>query len=264
MPPGEYGLARWFRAAWTENGERWSGPAVRVAGPVGPSEATIFATIVHDAYDTDVDGVALTAGGAIALPLPAGSAAIATDWVDGVSATGTIEQTFRVEVPQGLASAWLPPSWARPWALELTEGGFLNRSGRLTDFRIVWHSPGGDLEYVAGPMPVPTIEGGTVEARIPLAGTAVEPGAREAGLVAPNPVRAGDAVTFAVRPGALGAVEVFDLAGRRVVTRAPLCATINCCLSATRTTALAGAPTGCCPAAGARATRPKRPAWRAR
>ena len=60
---------------------------------------------------------------ALSFPLPGTSAAIASDWVNGVSALGNVSWTFHVEVPAGEASAWLPPAPSRPWWLRVTEGG---------------------------------------------------------------------------------------------------------------------------------------------
>ena len=40
---------------------------------------------------------------------------------------------FSVDVPGGGGiSSFLPPSPDKPWRLDVTEGGFLNRSGRVT------------------------------------------------------------------------------------------------------------------------------------
>jgi hypothetical protein len=216
VPPGEYGSRWWYRVAFTEGGTRQASPATQVVDPTGPSEATVYATIVHDAYDHDLDVTLSADNGAYTQPFPGSGAAVATDYIDGLSVLGTISRTFRIEIPQGAASAFLPPSPAARWKLAITDGGFINRSGRLTDYRLVWHSLGGDLTYVWGPGVLPTIEGSTVEADIPALTTGVGdlPGLAR---VSPNPARPGALVTFARPAGAGGApLEVFDIAGRRV------------------------------------------------
>ena len=215
VPPGEYGSQWWYRVAFTEGGTRQVSPATHVDEPTGPSAATIYATIVHDAYDHDLEVTLSAANGAYTQLFPGSSTAIAIDYVDGISLLGTIARTFRVEVPEGAASAFLPPSAAARWSLAITDAGFLNRSGRLTEYRLVWHSPGGDLTYLWGPGVLPTLEGNTVAASIPAVTTGVgEPGRLLP--VSPNPSRPGALLTFARPTGARGPFEVFDLAGRRV------------------------------------------------
>lgn len=215
VPPGEYGSEWWYRIAVTEGGTRVSSPATHVDAPTGPSVATIYATIVHDAYDHDLDVTLSAASGAYTQFFPGSSAAIAIDYVDGISLFGTIARTFRVEVPQGAASAYLPPSPASRWTLAVADAGFLNRSGRLTDYKVVWHAPGGDLTYLWGPGVLAFQEGNTVDADIPAANTGVgEP--VKLPRVSPNPSRPGAMVTFARPAGDPGPFEVFDLAGRRV------------------------------------------------
>jgi len=221
VPPAEYGTFYWYRVATNDGSERrWSAPA-RMDAATGPSDATIVATIVHDAYDTDVGATVIAGGGAYSLELPGSSAAIATDYIDGISALGTIAQTFRVEVPQGAASAWLPPSQLSHWDLALSEGGFLNRSGRLTEYQITWHGPGGDVTYSGGPLPLQTIEGATVTSTIPALPVGVGPSSDLQAAVRPNPVAAGGLVAFAHPAGFHGSLEVFDLAGRRVAAIDP-------------------------------------------
>ena len=61
---------------------------------------------MHDAYDSDIDatvraGDALSGGPVFALPGTSG--AIASDWVDGTSVTGSQSWTFRVPIPFGAA-----------------------------------------------------------------------------------------------------------------------------------------------------------------
>lgn len=234
-PPAEYGVPFWYRVAYTEGGVRYATPSRRLAGPVGPPIATLQVRIVHDAYDHDVDAVVSVGGGAdaawkapatttmapLTFPIPGTSASDSSDWVSGTSEIGTVEWSFSVPVPAGAAAAFLPPTSATPWTLAVTEGGYLNRSGRIEDFRLVWHAPGGDQVFVGSPTPQPTIEGQTSSVAIPLgvAGVGSTP-ASPAFFCHPNPVIAGGAVRFSVSGSAPEPARVFDLEGR-LVARLP-------------------------------------------
>lgn len=235
VPPAERGLPAWWRVAWTEGGVRHHGPARLAARAAGPSRATVEVTIVHDAYDADVEAWlepatpsgpsapgsppgARAAGTIPRVDLPAGSAAVATEWVDGTSAIGRIARTFRVEIPEGMADAWLPPDAAHPWALRVSEGGYLNRSGRVTDFHLTWHASGGDVAYVGAPLPSATVEGQTTSLYAPQqnldAGPIVAGALRLRAL--PNPVVAGARVRFDLPAGVPTELTIHDLAGREV------------------------------------------------
>lgn len=223
VPPAERGEARWYRTAFSEAGVRRIGPARRFVSPVGTSAATLEITIVHNAYDHDLDPrveVAGAVGGPLAFhyfPLPGSGAAVATDWVSGISATGNVQSTFRMEIPTGLVDGFLPPSTSTPWTLQVPEAGYLNRSGRVVSFRLVHHAPGGDVAYEGGPTMAPTVEGMTTRVQIPPGVVGVEQALSPAHLRAfPSPLRAGETVTFTAPPGNPGEVEIIDLAGRRV------------------------------------------------
>jgi hypothetical protein len=188
-------------------------------------------TIVHNAYDHDLTGTisvgasssALQPGSgtgaaaALAFRLPATSAAVASDWVTGVSTLGNVSWTFRVEVPVGEAETYLPPSSSNPWWLTVDEGGYANRSGRLASYRLIWHTPGGDQVWEGGPVPMQTWEGGTTRATVPagIVGVGSPPSAQRLRF-GPNPVAAGDWVTFVLPTLPGGALQVFNPAGRKV------------------------------------------------
>jgi hypothetical protein len=217
------GTTAWYRIAYTEGGVRYSGPARPVTAYAGPPAATIEVTVVHNAYDHDVDA-AIEAYGAIqgpvttlTYPLPGSSAAVATDWVDGLSSSGNVALTFRVDVPHGAIDALLPPSASTPWNLRALEGGYPNDSGRITEFKVTWHGPSGDVDFDASGVPAPTIEGQTTNVRIPAATTDVEPIAPAPGFrTFPNPVVSGAEVTLVVTRGRASRATLFDLAGREV------------------------------------------------
>jgi hypothetical protein len=149
--------------------------------------------------------------------LPGTAAAVASDWTNGTSATGNIEWTFRIEVPDGPAAAWLPPTGNAPWMLSVAEGGFADRSGELRAFRLTWHAAGGDQVFIGGPVPQRTLEGRTIYAATPSGVLDVSDSPRAAAARCfPNPVTSGSAVTFARAGASPGVVSVFDLSGRRV------------------------------------------------
>jgi hypothetical protein len=121
VPGNERGVPFWYRVAYSEDGARWNGPARRFASPVGPPVATVEVTIAHNAYDNDVDATVDIGGGssssldgspdtppALSYPLPGSAAAIATDWVTGLSTNGNIAWTFAIEIPPGPAELYLP------------------------------------------------------------------------------------------------------------------------------------------------------------
>jgi hypothetical protein len=222
VPPAERGVRFWYRAAYTEGGTRFVTPARAYASPSGPAVATVEVVIVHNAYDNDVDAV-VEAAGAVggpvvvrAFPLPGSTAAASFDWVTGVSATGNIALTFELSISAEQADGMLPPSPSTPWTLRVDEGGFLNRSGRVASFRVIHHTQSGDVTYEGAPAPASTFEGQETVVRIPAATVAVEPGPGARAALWPNPVSAGETVTFASDRAAPEGVEIFDLSGRRI------------------------------------------------
>ncbi len=230
VPGHERGVPFWYRISYTEGGVRYDGPARRFVSPIGAPAATVEVTIVHNAYDNDVDasievGAASSPAGdavgsappALIYPLPGSGAAVASDWVTGTSSAGNIAWSFAIEIPQGVASAYLPPDPGEPWRLRLTEGGFLNRSGRITQYRVIWHTPGGDQIFTGGPLPRQTFEGVTVYASAPSSVVGVDPPVVGPEMrIGPNPLRGGATVTFALGSAPSDDLRVFDLAGREV------------------------------------------------
>jgi len=229
VPGSERGQPFWYRISYSEAGTRHNGPARRFASPVGVPVATVEVTIVHNAYDNDIDaaievGAESSAGldGAMSpptltYPLPASSAAVSSDWATGASSSGNIAWSFSIDIPQGAVSAYLPPDASHHWRLRVTEGGFLNRSGRLAQFRVIWHGPGGDQVFPGGPLPLQTIEGGTLYAVAPSSVTGVGGSPNIGPLRAgPNPLPRGATMSFSLGSAPHGDLRVFDLAGRQV------------------------------------------------
>lgn len=230
VPPAERGNAFWYRVAYTEGGVRYASPARRFTSPSGTSLATLEWTIVHNALDHDLAGQ-ITAGptgdnrsatfGAtppsIVLPLPGTGAAESSDWVDGLSTLGNVAWTFRQEIANPDAAAFLPPTVDRPWRMALEEAGYLNRGGRIAQFRLTWHAPGGDQVFDGGPVPQQTLEGAETVVGIPAMATDVTPRPDPARVrYGPNPLRAGGTVSFALDRGDAIELRVYDLAGREV------------------------------------------------
>jgi hypothetical protein len=153
------------------------------------------------------------------LELPGTSAAIASDWVSGVSTLGNVAWDFALDIPADFAPGAMPPTPQNPWRLRLTDGGYLNRGGRIQSFRMVWHASSADFVYEGGPLPVQTLEGGTVETQVPAPLTGVTTVRTTSALRAgPNPVRSGRAVTWLGSAVLDADLAVFDIGGRQVAT----------------------------------------------
>jgi len=216
----ERGARFWYRVGYTESGVRRASPAVAWTSPLGPSVATIEATIVHDALDNDVESAVragLDGDGGPVFTLPGTAGAVSSDWVNGTSVTGSQAWTFRIPVPNGAASAYLPPAAGHPWTLRVTEGGSLTRSGRVTAFKVTWHTPGGDQTYIGQPVPQQTVEGAEVDVSAPPSTNGVDgPGVTLRPAVEPNPARSGRTLRLALGREAGGLARVYDLAGREV------------------------------------------------
>ncbi|MEO5616871.1 MAG: S8 family serine peptidase [Candidatus Eisenbacteria bacterium] len=231
IPAGERGVTFWYRAAFTEGGERHVTAARRFTLSTGAAVARLEFRIVHNAYDHDLGGSieagcmpALAASGPAAygaspptMALPGSSAAVSSDWVSGLSTLGNIAWEHAIDIPADFAPGAMPPTPQNPWRLSVEDGGYLNRGGRIESFRMVWHATSGDLVYEGGPLPVQTLEGGTVEVQIPAPVTSVDIPTPEPGLrMAPNPVRSGSTVMWSGRALLDSDLVVFDLAGREV------------------------------------------------
>lgn len=231
VPVGERGQRFWYRASCIQSGTPIVTPAVAHTSPGGPRVATLQVTIVHDAYDSDLEasirGGYATDHGPV-FELPGTSGAVASDWLDGTSLTGTQAWTFQIPVPEGYAEEFLPPGPGTPWTLVVTDAGSFSRSGRITDFQLTWHAPGGDQLTFGEPLPRQTLEGGTVEVSTPNAATlgVDPPTARLSPRALPNPATAGAIVRLALAPAAGDEARVYDVGGREIA-RLPLARTAS-------------------------------------
>lgn len=221
VPAAERGTRFWYRAAATRGATRDLSPATSLVSPGGLRAATVEFTIAHDSFDSDLE-VSVRAGYAAdhgpVFGIAGTAEAIADDWVDGSSVTGSQAWTFRVPIPAALANGFLPAGSGRPWTLRVSDAGSVTRSGRVTDLRLIEHRPGGDVVTVGGPLPRQTVEGSTVEVQVPGDLTADVPagGHTTRPLLAPNPARVGSRVRLTLPPAAGRLARVFDLAGREV------------------------------------------------
>ena len=217
VPELERGQRFWYRAGYTEAGVRRTSPAVAHTSSAGPTVATLEITIVHDEYDSDIEASVQPAYSGPVFQLPGTAGAASSDWLDGSSLTGTQAWTFRIPVPAGPAGSFLPPSESSPWVLTVSDGGSIVHTGRVDDFRLTWHAPGGDQVFTGGPLPQQTVEGGSIQVRIPISTSGVDGAGLGSGLrVRPNPARSGRLLRFELPPEAAGEARIFDITGSEV------------------------------------------------
>ena len=178
------GQAYWYRVDWMDLGSvAHAEPPAQVAYGSLARVATVFYQIVHNAVDNDLSvriGADLdysigSLGGASAEILGPGEKAQDSVRVilpstvpanTGTSTTGTLEHFWSVGVRQGdRLAGWLPPDPGSAWFLSVTDGGFVNRTGRITSFSMFVNDTPGSASgttFVTNhtPMPAPLVEGG--------------------------------------------------------------------------------------------------------
>lgn len=176
----------WYRVDWIDLlSASHAEPPVPAAYGTLARVATVYYRIAHNAVDNDLlirigadpDYMPGTLGGAAFEVLGPGEAAQDSATVllggtvpanTGTSTLGTIEHWWSVGFRQGDgAEPYLPPSFGRPWFLQVVDGGFVNRTGRVTGFSMfVNDTPGSasGTSFVTDhqPMPAPLVEGGVV------------------------------------------------------------------------------------------------------
>ncbi len=176
------GTKYWYRVDWTDGGGTTSEPPFPVVYGELPRVATINYSIVHNTYDEDISSL-LGTSHAYDTGTPEYSfAGDGTDTQDsavviepqnaGTATIGYIEHFFT----SGLTTddnveTYLPPNQTHPWFLSVTDGNYINRSGRITSYSIFVNdsagSASGTVYSTDTPMPLPTIETSTVVAWIP-------------------------------------------------------------------------------------------------
>lgn len=180
------GQQYWYKVEWVDNASvAHAEPPVPVAYGTLARVATAFYQIVHNAVDNDLlirvgaslDYDAGNLGDAELEVLGPGETGQDSAKVvlpptipanTGTSTTGTVEHFWSVGFKQGdEVEWWLPPRQGNAWFLKVVDGGFVNRTGRITAFSLfVNDSPGSasGTTYTTdhSPMPAPLVEGGVV------------------------------------------------------------------------------------------------------
>jgi hypothetical protein len=254
--PGlQEGSTYWYQVEWIDPA---SGSHLEPAVPVEFGElarkATVRYSIAHNAVDNDLlvrigsdaDYAPGSLGDADFEVLGPGESQADSARVvlppeappnTGSSTFGTIERFWSVGLRAGDgADAHLPPGTDDPWFLAVTDGGFVNRNGRVTGFSIfVNDSPGSatGTTYVTDhePMPQPTIEGGATPVILWIPEQGIPTGVGQgptrftlAAPVRPNPTTSRTWLEYTIGPDVAtgGPVEVslaiHDVQGRMVRT----------------------------------------------
>lgn len=184
------GQAYWYRVDWIDLlAVSHAEPAVSVEYGQLARVATAYYSLVHNAADNDLEvrigadrdyspgslgqadyevlGPGESQQDSARVILPGG-----VPPNTGTSTIGTIEHFWSVGFNAGDgAEVHLPPSQSRPWFLAVRDGGFVNRTGRISGFSLFVNdfpgSPGGVTYFTDHvPMPQPMVEGGAVPATL--------------------------------------------------------------------------------------------------
>jgi len=178
-PSLQAGETYWYRLQWMDaQGILHEEPAFPVVFDPPTPIATLEWKITHNTPDNDllvflgsgVDTSDLPGSANYFISGPGSGAADASVSVPGEATTGNIRHEWSLVLTDrhfGAAQV-LPPSGENPWFLSVREGGFVNRTGRIEDFKVTVHAPGGDVVYTpVTPFPVPTVETQTTTVWIP-------------------------------------------------------------------------------------------------
>jgi subtilisin family serine protease len=188
------GQTYWYQVAWVAiDGTPNFEPAAPVDFGEPPRLATVFYSIAHDEPDTDLNisfGVSRAYDAESSDYLVVGDAKEAEQ--DSMvllgpanAATATIGNenhfwSIGLSENDGVAP-FLPPGNTgipNPWFLNVIEGHFINRAGRITSFSVFVHdAPGsssGTLYVTNSVLPAPTIEGQATTVWVPDRATPVE------------------------------------------------------------------------------------------
>jgi subtilisin family serine protease len=180
------GQQYWYKVEWVDQASvAHAEPPVPVAYGTLARVATAFYSIAHNAVDNDLlirvgaslDYDAGNLGDAELEVLGPGESQQDSVLVvlpptipanTGTSTLGTLDHFWSVGFKQGDdVEWWLPPRPGNAWFLKVVDGGFVNRTGRVTSFSLfVNDSPGSasGTTYATNhsPMPAPLVEGGVV------------------------------------------------------------------------------------------------------
>lgn len=178
------GQTYWYQVEWVDaGGAAHAEPAAPVTYGQPPFVATAYYRIAHNAPDTDLT---VTLGSSASYDphaaeflnlgsnIPADQDSV-IEVVPTTAASATVG-SFEHWWSQGFAEddgagAVLPPSLARPWFLNVAEGHFINRSGRITSYSLFVNdspgSEGGTLYVTNSTLPAATVEGQETAVWIP-------------------------------------------------------------------------------------------------
>jgi len=177
------GTRYWYRVDWIDLASNaHSEPPVSVTFGTAGLEAIAYYSIAHNAPDNDLlvkvgRSVGYDPTNAQFLRLGPGEAGQDSFQIIGATnaataAAGNIEHFWSIPLSaaDGVAP-FLPPSVGNPWFLDVTEGGFINRAGRVNGFSVfVVNSPGapaGTTYFTDTMTPQPTVETQRVTLWIP-------------------------------------------------------------------------------------------------
>jgi hypothetical protein len=168
------GQTYWYRVDWVDNASvAHPEPPVPVAFGQEPALATARFRIVHNEPDFDLTITLGVSHGhdeqnpayfALGFPVAEADSTVILEPANAGTATvGYLERYWTYSIPASdNIAAHLPPSHTWPWFLKVDEGGYINRSGRITGFSVFHHdSPGsetGTLYVTDSVLPALTIE----------------------------------------------------------------------------------------------------------
>ncbi|HET9888716.1 MAG TPA: S8 family serine peptidase [bacterium] len=245
----QLGHTYWYRLDWIDNSSvAHPQPPVPATFGQEPALATAHFSIVHNEPDFDLTMTLGVSNGhdernpayfALGFPVAEADSTVIHEPANAATATvGYLERfwTYSIGASENIA-AQLPPSHTWPWFLKVDEGGYVNRSGRITSFSVFHHdapgSPTGTLYVTDSVLPALTVETQSTVVWIPekalsAPGDAISPAATELSAW-PNPFADQSMIRYSIgreaglnenAPATLG---LYDVAGRvvRVLTHEP-------------------------------------------
>ncbi len=208
-PALQLGTQYWYRVEWVETGgtPHQEPPAPVIFGEL-PRVATVFYHLVHNAPENDLfirvgTSAARDPDNAEFFTIASNAQAAADSFLQGEPTnTGTatpgdrdIWWSIGFSVNDNIGGL-IPPSLVQPWFLNVTEGGYVNRHGRLVDFSMFVNdapgSSGGVLHVSNTPSPQVTVE--TVQSNMWI----YEPNILDSGIASLNATAGSNGVSVTV------------------------------------------------------------------
>jgi subtilisin family serine protease len=235
----QLGQTYWYRLDWIDNSSvAHPEPPVPVTFGQEPALATAHFSIIHNEPDFDLTITLGVSHGhdeenpayfALGFPAAEADSTVVHEPANAATATiGYIERfwTYPIGASDNIAP-YLPPSHTWPWFLKVDEGGYINRSGRITSFSVFQHdtpgSPTGTLYVTDSVLPALTVEMNSTVVWIPEKAVAVP----DAGSIVasqltafPNPFAERSLIRYTIgathTPGETATLGLYDVAGRVV------------------------------------------------